>query len=268
MHKTRDSLELPFSGVSVPIPGSMRLTRFARPLACGLLCALAAACADSPTAPTSFVHEAGGSTWVAVAEPAGMPDARGWLPYLAPGAAAEVRTLRDEAARARREGDLERFLALESRAHLRASEMVAKAPPPAKVLDVLAALESWRQRALERLEEGEHPELDAARVAVEGHRDAARRALAQGDTAAAVASLARAAEAARDFSPVSVALRLISQSEGRIDADPSPSADLKRARLLLRTAREAMATGDQTRAMKRAWYALQIIDNEARRTGR
>jgi len=61
---------------------------------------------------------------------------------------------------------------------------------------------------------------------------------------------------------VAVALRLVVQAERRIDGDRSPSPDLKRARLLLRLSREAMATGDQTRAMRRAWYALQLIDAE------
>jgi hypothetical protein len=62
------------------------------------------------------------------------------------------------------------------------------------------------------------------------------------------------------YAPETVALGLVSRAEQRIDADPAPTPDLRRARLLLRLAREAMATGDQTRAMKRAWYALQIID--------
>ena len=57
-----------------------------------------------------------------------------------------------------------------------------------------------------------------------------------------------------------MALRLIADAERRVGADPQPSPELRRARMLLRMSREAMATGDQTRAMKRAWYALQIID--------
>ncbi|HEU0053161.1 MAG TPA: hypothetical protein VFQ39_08280, partial [Longimicrobium sp.] len=80
----------------------MRLLRAT--LSCAALCALLAACGDAPTAPKSYVQEAGGALWVAVVEPAGMPDARTWLPYvpLASPAQARVRALRDEAARERR----------------------------------------------------------------------------------------------------------------------------------------------------------------------
>ena len=54
-------------------------------LALAAACLTASACADSPTAPGSFVHEAGGSLWVAVAVPEGLPEAKGWLQYLPAG---------------------------------------------------------------------------------------------------------------------------------------------------------------------------------------
>ena len=110
---------------------------------------------------------------------------------------------------------------------------------------------------------GSYPGLDSIAAIVAERHAAALAALAAGDTRGAVLRLAEGAEAARAASPVAVALRLVADAERRIDGDPAPSADLKRARLLLRLSREAMATGDQTRAMKRAWYALQLIDADA-----
>jgi Cdc6-like AAA superfamily ATPase len=128
------------------------------------------------------------------------------------------------------------------------------------VYGALAALREWETRAAERLRAGQYPGLDSTVTLVAAQRAAAEAALDAGDRRAAAGLLAQAGETARAYSPVRVALRLVERAEQRIDADPSPTHDLRRARLLLRTAREAMATGDQMRAMKRAWYAQQIID--------
>jgi uncharacterized Ntn-hydrolase superfamily protein len=97
-------------------------------------------------------------------------------------------------------------------------------------------------------------------TAVAALRAQAEAALDRGEPRAAALLLAEAGEAARDHSPMRVALRLLQRSEQRIDSDPEPTPDMRRARRLLRGAREAMATGDQMRAMKRAWYAQQILD--------
>ena len=229
-----------------------------------LACLFAAACADAPTEANSFVHEAGGSVWVAVAPPAGLPDTRAWTPFLAKGSEAEraVRHLAEEAKRARRAGELERAASLETQAARAAAGGVAQAPPPVRLLSAVAALDSWLGRAEERLQSGSFPELERAAERVREMRNAARASMTQGDSLRAVVQLTEAAEAAREFAPMAVALRLVSRSEARIDAEAEPSQNLRRARLLLRTAREAMATGDETRAMKRAWYALQLIEAE------
>ncbi|HET7463725.1 MAG TPA: hypothetical protein VFJ82_20890 [Longimicrobium sp.] len=231
------------------------------PLLASVCAALAlSACGDAPTLPTSFAQEAGGRTWVAVAEPAGMPDARTWLPLLPRPEAGRIRLLLADAERLRRGGDLEGGLAAESQARLAAAQALAGDPPPAGVNAALAAVREWESRAADRLRAGHYPGLDSTVVAVAAQRALAEAALARGDRRAAAALLAQAGETARVYSPVRVALRLVERAEQRIDADPSPTPVLRRARLLLRTAREAMATGDQTRAMKRAWYAQQIID--------
>lgn len=239
--------------------------RLAAPLA---LCAALAACGDAPTLPTSFAREAGGTTWVAVREPAGLPDARSWLPYLSAGDAELVRQAQASAEAARRDGRLEAALEMEAQARLSAASLLASDPPPARVRAALLALEEWEARAAERLDAGRYPTLQAVAAVVAARRAEAQAALARGDARAAVLSLAAGGEAARSASPVAVALRLVASAEQRIDADPSPSPDLKRARLLLRLSRDAMATGDETRALKRALYALQLIDAEDARRGR
>jgi len=239
------------------------LRRFpARLLALAACSLIAPACADSPTAPNSFVHEAGGSVWVAVAVPEGLPEAKGWLPYLRADAPehARVRQLADEASHARRAGELEASAALEAEA-LRVAAAVAH-PPAVKLLGAVAALDRWGERAGERLESGSFPELEGAAARVRELRNAARADLVRGDTQSAVLRLVEAAEVARGYAPATVGLRLVAQAERRIDAEAQPSQNLRRARLLLRTAREAMAQGDETRAMKRAWYALQLIEAE------
>jgi len=219
-----------------------------------------AACGDAPTMATSFAQQAGGRTWVAVAEPAGMPDTRTWLPWVAPADGRRIRTLVAEAAKLRRAGQLEAGLHLEAQARLAAAQFLAHDPPPAPMTSALMAVREWETRAADRLRAGQYPGLDSTLAVVSAGRAAAEAALDRGDARAAAGLLAGAGETARDYAPVRVALRLVERAEQRIDAEAAPTPDLRRARLLLRTAREAMATGDEMRAMKRAWYAQQIVD--------
>jgi hypothetical protein len=238
------------------------LRSLAIPAALALSAALAA-CGDAPTTPTSFAREAGGRTWVAVAEPAGLPEARTWLPYLSPDAAGRVRAMVADARTARRAGKLEEALQAEAQARMAAATLVTAPPSAGRLRAGIAALEEWEARAAERRASASYPGLDSLAAVVAERRAAAQAALAAGDARGAALRLAEGAEAARAASPTVVALRLVADAERRIDGDPAPSAELRRARLLLRLSREAMATGDQTRAMKRAWYALQLIDADA-----
>ena len=223
-----------------------------------------AACEDAGTAPTSYVQVVGGSAWVAVAEPPGMARADTWLPWLAPGgpAAAQVRQLRDAAGRARTAGRIEQSLALEDDALRLAAGSLARAPEAMRgVLAPLAALDAWTDRARTRLETGRYPELDAAAAGVSAEAAAARRALAAGDTLTAVTHLASGTLLARRHSTLGVGLRLLAAVEARIGPEQrDESADLRRARHLLTGAREALSTGDSMRAMRRALYALQLLE--------
>lgn len=243
------------------------VTRFRAvlPLALALCAApLLAACEDGPTAPQTFVHEAGGARWVAIAEPAGLPDALTWMPYLAEDgeAAGRVAELRRASARARREGDLAAMLEADRTAAREAASGLAYAPDAAATERALGSLDAWLQRAeLVRLE-GRFPEVDETMAQVSLSRERAEALIASGDMAAAAREITTAAEAARRFAPMNVAVRLSQAVDERIARQPNPSANLMRAQRLLRMAREACITGDNARAVRRAVYALQLLDME------
>lgn len=240
------------------------------PVLLALACALVlpvTGCGDGPTAPTSYAQEVHGRMWVAVAEPDGLPDARTWAPYLAPESpiVAELRELSSAAGRARRALRLEEAAALEARASTTAAAAVGRITDPLPLVRALDALHRWERNAAARLESGRYVELELAVAEVAGLRDGARALLARGDTAAAVVQLARAAERVRHESPAAVALRLVAAAEARIDSSAAPTEPMRRARRLLRGAREGMATGDHARALRRAVYALQLLEAETSR---
>lgn len=242
-----------------------RFLRHARFAALAVVLATAA-CDDAGTAPTSYVQAVEGGAWVAVAEPPGMPRADTWLPWIAAGspAAAQVRQLRDAAGRARSAGRVEDAVSLEADALRLAAGSLARSPDVVRgVLAPLAALDAWTDRARARLETGRYPQLDGAAATVSAEAAAARRALATGDTMVAVMHIANGTLAAREQSTLGVGLRLLAAVEARLGAPKSSdSTNLKRARHLLVGAREALSMGDSMRAMRRAVYALQLLDEE------
>jgi hypothetical protein len=225
------------------------------------------ACSDLPSAPQSFVREAGGATWVAVVEPGALPTARTWLATL-PGdgpEGAEARATLADAARVRKEGHAEAALALEERAALEAAGALPRAPEPRLILVALAGLDEWAGRAALRTSDGDFPELRRSEREVRDGTARARSLMAAGDTLGAVRAIAVATGTARRWSPVSVALRVVRDAERRIDSTRNPSANLVRARHLLRGAREGLAIGDEMKALQRAMYALQLIEQEGGR---
>jgi len=239
-----------------------------RALAAALACA-ASACADLPTAPESFVREAGGSAWVAVVEPAGFPTARTWLGSLpggAPEGAAARATLAD-ASRVRKTGEIESALLLEERA-AREAAAALRHPDARLLLVALAAADEWVERAAPRTAGGRFPELARAELGMREGSARARNRMAAGDTAGAVREIVALAETARAWAPLAVALRAVRDAERRIDSTPNPSANLLRARHLLRGAREGVAMGEPMRALQRATYALQLIEQEGGARGR
>ncbi|HEX6037643.1 hypothetical protein [Longimicrobium sp.] len=236
----------------------------ARMLALAAVLALAA-CDDAGTAPTSYVQVVSGGAWVAVAEPQGMARADTWLPWLAEdgAAAAQARQLREAAGRARGAGRIEESLALEDDALRLVAGSLARAPDPLRVLVPLAALDSWTDRARERLATGRYPELEAAAMGVSAEAAAARGAMVAGDTTVAVLHIARGTILAREHSALGVGVRLLASIEERLGKPGAgESANVRRARRLLAGAREGLATGDTVRALRRAVYALQLLEEE------
>ncbi|HEV3049099.1 MAG TPA: hypothetical protein VGX50_02245 [Longimicrobium sp.] len=225
---------------------------------------LLAACDDGPTAPTSYVQHVAGATWVAVTEPAGLPRVDTWLPYVPAESAAgrTLREMRDQAAKARSAAHVEEALRLEDEMMRLAARSLARAPEPARVLAGAAALESWADRARARLETGSFPELAATVATVSAHAHAARTAVATGDNAGAVLHVTDGAIAARQHAPLAVGLRLMAAVEARLGPSAGESAGVRRARHLLADAREGLATGDSVRALRRAVYALQLLEAE------
>jgi hypothetical protein len=220
-----------------------------------------AACDDSPTGPTSYAHVADGRTWVAVAEPAGLAAVESWLPYVGAGPAAErVRVLRAEAVAARSAGRVEDARALEAEAFAAAGAALERTPGSDVLRPALAALDAWTMRAAGRLDVDPDAGLAEAAAEVGDLHRAAQASLARGDTAAAVAEITRASSLAREWSPVSVGLRLLARAEDRLDAGGASGETALRARRLLAGAREGLATGDSVRAVRRALYALQLLE--------
>jgi hypothetical protein len=225
---------------------------------------LLAACDDGPTAPTSYVQHVAGATWVAVTEPVGLPRVDTWLPYVPAESAAgrTLREMRDQAAKARSAARVEEALQLEDEMMRLAARSLSRAPEPARVLAGAAALESWADRARARLETGSYPELAAAVATVSAHALAARTAVATGDNAGAVLHVTDGTIAAREHAPMAVGLRLMAAVEARLGPGAGESAGVRRARHLLADAREGLATGDSVRALRRAVYALQLLEAE------
>ncbi|MBW3573155.1 MAG: hypothetical protein KY467_18825 [Gemmatimonadetes bacterium] len=225
---------------------------------------LLAACDDGPTGPTSYVQHAAGGAWVAVVEPAGMPRVESWLPYVdaRTEAGGTLRQMRERAARLRLAGQVEEALRREDVAMRLAAGSLTRAPEPARLLAGAAALDEWADRARARLQTGSYPALAAAALAVAGEAEAARASLAVGDTGRAVLHLTRGAIAAREHAPLSVGLRLMAAVETRLASGVGESAGVRRARHLLADARDGLATGDSVRALRRAVYALQLLDAE------
>jgi hypothetical protein len=232
-----------------------------------LPCALAtllllSACEDAPMAPTSYVQHTAGGVWVAVAEPVSLPRTDTWLPYVGTEDAASLKVMRDQSVRLRTAGRVEDALQMEDEMMRLAARSLVRTPEPARLLASAAALDEWADRARARLQLGSYPELAAAVVTVAAEAEAARAQMAAGDSGRAVMHLTRGAIAAREHAPLAVGLRLMGAVEARLAAGAGQSAGVRRARHLLADAREGLATGDSLRALRRAVYALQLLDAE------
>ncbi len=248
------------------LPVSSQIRRW---LAALLGVALLAACEDAPTVPRAYVHAAEGELWVALTVPPGVPDLQSWMPYLraaGPQGSANLQRVRELQAgmeRARRAGDVERAHLLEDEAIRVAAGSLTTLPDGRLFLRSFGALDAWLARADAQLGEARLPQLEGAVDAVRADRSAAESALSAGDTAAAVIHLATAALKVREYAPSAVALRVLDRATQRLETQSLNDVNTARAKRLLANAREALLERQDTRALQRALYALQIADGKS-----
>jgi len=105
--------------------------------------------------------------------------------------------------------------------------------------------------------------VDAAMENAWKYHNQAVDALGQGDAEAALALALRSADAIREISPEQVARGLLQQAEEAFrrkgDSGPYTEEELTRIRRLTSGAEEALAIGDYPRAIRRAYYACQLL---------
>lgn len=161
---------------------------------------------------------------------------------------------------------------------MRAAAYVLAAPVLVNALDssrierALERLDHWDAEA--RLALGEVREsalihalgLTSRLAAARSLRQRAGRALAEGDRTAAMRAALEAADRLAETTPAAVAQRLVTRAEHLIEqrregtANPATTMQLRRADRLVRGAWEAIEKGDHVRAIRRAYYAAQLMD--------
>lgn len=257
------------SGISRAAPRGLLTissTPFGRTLlaAAGML--LIGGCQDLPTTPEAVQQIAGGAAWVAVPEPANLPTLDTWLPYVADGRVGEtpvvsrIRMLREESRGALAEGRLAWAAELDREA-IRLAVLSLDRPLDVGVLfDGLHALDVWIRQVETTVDLGVYGEMGESLEMVRRSRAIAAAAIETGDTTTAVLRISDAAERVRSHAPMHVALRVLGRVEARIRERESESATAARALHLVRSARLELVSGDPTRALRRALYALQLVE--------
>lgn len=215
--------------------------------------------------PDTVQQIAGGEAWIAIPEPAGLPSLDALLPYVGDGPAAgavalELHALAGAAREARLAGNLERAAELDGEAVRFAVGSLERTPGPALLYESLRALDEWSDRVETGVDLRVHPEIGSSLRLVRRSGDAAREAVERGDTAFALLRIMHGAEAIRAHSPTTVALRVLGQAESRLRGRAGRSEAVERAIHLLRSARRELVAGDGTRALRRALYALQLLE--------
>ncbi|HEX7119438.1 MAG TPA: hypothetical protein VF212_11655 [Longimicrobiales bacterium] len=236
-----------------------------------LAATLAAACADAPTEPMALVVAA--ETEAALQVSRSLPTlprlvqrltASGALEPDAAEALASARSLWLDAEAA---ADPETARALRRDAITRAAPAVARALGPAGLAEVEAGLRRWVELAGAAVGGAELPGVAAALAAGRVRLGAAEAARRDGRLERAAALLLEAADRLRETTPRAVAQRLIHRAEEALAAErrrarPEAAADdvaRRRAERLLHGAREALDAGDPVRAIRRAYYARQLL---------
>ena len=222
-------------------------------------------CRDAPTMPEAVQQIAGGQAWMAIPEPASLPSLDDLIPYVAdrpdtPPVLPRLRALTLAAREARVDGRLERAADLDREAlHLVVASM-ERSPEPTLLFESLHALGEWSDRVELGVDLSVYPGIASSLRVVRRSSDAALEAMERGDTAVAVLRIMQGAEAVRAHSPETVALRVLARAEARLRAYEGGAGPVERAIHLVRSARRELVAGDPSRALRRALYALQLID--------
>lgn len=223
-------------------------------------------CQDLPTTPETVQQIAGGAAWVAVPEPANLPTLDTWLPFVADSAVGEtpavsrIRMLREESRGALADGRLARAAELEREAVRLAVLSLDRQVEPRVLLDALFALDAWIIQVETTVDLSVYGEMGESLESVRRSREVAGAALEAGDTTTAVLRMSDASEVIRSHAPTHVALRVLGRVEARVRERGSQSATLDRALHLIRSARLELVSGDPSRALRRALYALQLVE--------
>ncbi|HEX7050108.1 MAG TPA: hypothetical protein VF188_07915 [Longimicrobiales bacterium] len=166
--------------------------------------------------------------------------------------------------------------ALRRSAYALAAPALGAALDTAELAEVRDRLERWIGMATGIAAADQFPGIGDALTTGRVLVDRARAAVARGDRTAAAAALLEAADRLAATTPPAVALRLIRRAErawradGAVesgDAEAGEAAEndgardiwRERAGRLLRGAREAFDAGDYERAIRRAFYAEQVL---------
>jgi len=262
----------------------MRRTRRSTALLLALLAIPAIGCDDAPTAPDALVvaAETGHALRIAAQLPT-LPrlvervlavdgaSGDGAIAARTPDTRSDLQQARSLWIDAEATGPGREGAALREAAYGLASPALAAALGPDALLAVRDTLARWVRLADAAFGELGLEGVSAAIAEGRARLDDARARLDEGDDVAAADAILRAADRLRETTPGAVAGRLIREGErALLRATPgagsagSPAADSlaiahRRADRLLRKAREALADGDDVRAIRRAFYAGQLL---------
>ena len=142
-------------------------------------------------------------------------------------------------------------------------EPLARSLGAGGVADARASLGTALE-AVERVRASDIPaELQTNVERARHHHAEAGEALAGGRESDALAGVLQGADALREVGPEGVARVLIRRAEGALDATAegpgTPPVDIERADRMLQGARVALEGGDWQRALRRAYYACQLL---------
>lgn len=233
---------------------------------------LAAGCEDDPSGPEAFIVAAETEATLALAlDLPTLPSLVARVLEARTGDAAVLAEARALWVEAEAANDPESANALRAAAYDLAAPVLAAGLEPQELTAVLRRLERWSRVAGRVLDGTVFPEVGTALAEGRPLLARARAAAAAGDAAAAVREALAAADHLATTTPGGVALRLIRQVEARFDRlhgahgegeAVAPAVDdlaYARAQRLLRGAREALGRGDHVLAIRRAYYARQLL---------